>query len=443
VVIPVIDIAIILCLFLLIPKLVEKHLSNLGFRRELRLIIVLGGMLWITFACTHQLVYPILGIADGDAKTFEKFWYGSTVDIIESGNYGLLFRKLITPGRWFYVTSQSLFYYLTGGTVISILGFNSFMAFWGSLTLTRAIYRLCPDSSSTGTVLPLLLIFTPSVVFWSSANLKEALMYWAICQAFAIVAPMKSGKQMRGKFILFLFGGLIGCLLRPHLMIFWIVSVLLIKMFDPKFWKYGVVILLITPLFIGQVKKKINMESFYQNFVSAEQKMNSLISRNKGSTFDYDSSGPIIGLSGVKNTLFRPMLWRVKNLRSLMAAVEIWTISIGIIFLWMRMTNAEWKCIVRNPSIWVALLVLVPFFVFFTYFPNEGLLARQRVQVFPALLVLLATPILLRQRAGRFEPLRRPSTISRSYGAGEGLENGFIFNVSHRGTEITERDGRC
>ncbi len=400
-VIPVIDIAIILCLFLLIPKMVEKHVSNLGFRRELRLIIVLGGMLWITFACAHELIYPILGIADGDAKTFERFWYGSTVDIIESGNYGLLFRKLISPGRWFYVTSQSLFYYLTGGTVISILGFNSFMAFWGSLTLTRTIYRLCPDSSSTGTVLPLLLIFTPSVVFWSSANLKEALMYWAICQVFALVGPMKAVKQMRGKLTLFLLGALIGCLLRPHVMFFWIVSVFLIKMLDPKFWKYGFALLLISPLFIGQVGERINFKSFDQNFMSAKQKMDLFISRNKRSTFDYGSDGPKIGLSGAKNTLFRPILWRVKNLRSLMTAVEIWTISLGIIFLWMRMSNAEWKRILRNPSIWVALLVCIPFFVFFTYFPNEGLIARQRVQVFPALLVLFATPILQRRELNR------------------------------------------
>jgi len=184
-------------------------------------------------------------------------------------------------------------------------------------------------------------------------------------------------------------------------MFFWMASVFLIRMFQRKFWQYGFVLLLMTLLFIGLVGKRINFKSFEQNFVSADQKMNLLISRNKRSTFDYGSNGPIIGLSGAKNTLFRPILWRVKNLRSLMTAVEIWTISIGIIFLWMRMSNAEWKRILRNPSIWVALLVCMPFFVFFTYFPNEGLLARQRIQLYPALLVLLATPILLRQSAGR------------------------------------------
>jgi len=397
-----VDIAIISCLILLIPKLVEKHLANLAFRRELRMAIMLGGVSWIIFSCTHGLIYPFLGITDADAKTFEVFWYGSIVDIIESGNYGLLFQKLMTPGRCFYVTSQSLFYYLTGGTAISILGFNSFMAFWGSLTLTRTIYRLCPDSSPTGTVLPLLLIFTPSIVFWSSANLKEALMYWAICQAFAFIVPDKLAKRMGGNVILFVIGTFIGLLLRPHIMLFWVGSIVLIKMFESGFWKYGIVLLLFSPLAFEIADDKLDLKSITANINAAQQNMMAIIERGEkrsftNSTFGYSPSGPTPVLSGAINTLFRPILWRVKNLRSALSALEIWMLSTSIIFLWFRMTNNEWRSVFLNPGVRVALLVLIPFFFFFTYFPNEGLIARQRVQVFPALLVLLATPILVRR----------------------------------------------
>ena len=65
------------------------------------------------------------------------------------------------------------------------------------------------------------------------------------------------------------------------------------------------------------------------------------------------------------------------------------------------MTNVEWRRIFRNPSVWVACLVCIPFFAFFTYTVNEGLIARQRVQLVPALLVLLATPILQRRKLNR------------------------------------------
>ena len=160
-----------------------------------------------------------------------------------------------------------------------------------------------------------------------------------------------------------------------------------------------------SPLFFGQVGKFIDFDSFEKNFQRAEQKMEHLQFRATISThplpirttFDYGKGGPVPILSGAKNTLFRPFFWRITNLRSAFSAIEIWVISLGIIFFWMRMTDTEWRWILRNPLIWVALLVLIPFFVFITYLPNEGMIARQRTQVFPALLVLFAVPILVRK----------------------------------------------
>ena len=402
---PIADVTVICCLILLIPKLVEKYLANLGFRRELRLIIVFGGMLWITFACTHGIFYPLLGIEDADATTFANFWYNDISNAAESHDYGLLIGKLTTPGRWFYVTYQCLFYYYTGGTVTSILAVNSFMAFWGGLVLTRTIYRLCPGSSSTKTVFPLVIVFVPSVVFWSSANLKEAIIYWAICQAFAFIVALKLVKWRVGSLIFFVFAASIGILIRPHIMAFWCAAIILIKMFEPGFWKYAVVLVLLSPLAVGLSNGRLDFRSIGPNLKTLELNKRAIITRGEfrsvaNSTFDYGEVGPIPILSGIKNTLFRPILWQVRSLRSLLAALEIWTVSLGILFLWIRMTNTEWKRILRNPAIWVALLVCIPFFAFFVYFPNEGLIARQRVQLFPALLVLFVTPILMRQSAG-------------------------------------------
>ena len=401
----IVDAGVIACLILLVPQLVKRHLESFEFGRELRIAIVLGGVLWITFSCMHELIYPSLGIGDRDAKTLEVLWYGSTVDTIEAGNYWLIVQRLLTPGRGFYATSQGLFYYFTGGTVVSVLALNAFMAFWGSLTLTRSIYCLSYCSSPTGTILPLFLIFAPSVVFWSSANLKEALMYWSICQVFAFIVPNKLMKQVGWSFMLFGCGVFIGLLLRPHIIIFWLVAVVLIKAFQPGLLKLVIVLLLILPIGIGLANKQLNLRSFENNIKFAEKNMRQIIARSakysfRNSTFDYGPNGPIPMLDGAINTAFRPILWRVGNMRSALSAAEIWAISLGILFLWFRATNSEWSDLIRNPLIRVATLVLIVFFWFLTYYPNEGLIARQRVQVFPALLVLFAVPILQR-RANR------------------------------------------
>jgi len=282
---------------------------------------------------------------------------------------------------------------------------NAFMAFWGGLALTRLIYSSLPFPPTRNSVFPIFLIFVPSVVFWSLNNLKEGLVYWSICHVFAGVIPSKSSNQSRRNFLLFIIGACLGSALRPHIIFFWVVSVVFVKAFQRRFWKWGIILLFVSPLFFGQVGKFIDFDSFEANFQRAEQKMKHLQFRATISThplpirttFDYGKGGPIPILSGAKSTLFRPILWRVTDLRTTVSAIEIWTMSLGIIFLWMRMTNTEWRWILRNPSIWVALLVLIPFFIFITYLPNEGMIARQRVQVFPALLVLFAAPILARK----------------------------------------------
>ena len=397
------DIIVVSILIVLVPKLVERHLACFEFAKGLRITIMLGGVLWIIFSCTHELIYPFIGVTDADANTYEKFWYESTVDIIESGNYGLLIGKMMLKGRWFYILPQYMFYYFTDGTVISVLSINAFMAFWGSLALVRTIYRLAPGFSSARVLLPIFVIFAPSVVFWSSTNLKEALMYWSICQVFAFIVPAKMVKRRIDGFILFIFGAFIGLLLRPHIAIFWLASVLVIKCFDSGFGKFGIILLLLFPLAFVMTSQhgRFDVSSIEANLHQLKGNMRGIISRGEkiswtSSTFDYGPSGPVPIFSGTINISFRPFLWRARNFRSVLATLEIWSISLGILFFWLRMTSREWKSIFLNPGIQAAVLVLILFFFLFAYFPNEGLIARQRVQVFPALLFLLATPIIMR-----------------------------------------------
>jgi len=228
-------------------------------------------------------------------------------------------------------------------------------------------------------------------------------MYWSICHVYAFVMPSKSPKQNRWSFVLFIICAFVGAGIRGHIMFFWVFGVLIVKMWQKSFWKWGVVLLFIMPLFLGQVRQKIRLDSFRSNVEFAERYMANYIRRDKPSTFDYGEREPILVLDGAVNTLFRPFPWHFPNLRSVLSSIETWTISLSIIVLWMRMTKGEWRRIFRNPSVWVAFFVCIPFFAFFTYTVNEGLIVRQRVQLYPALLVLLATPILQRQRAGSRE----------------------------------------
>ena len=397
------DVAIIFLLLLLIPKLVESYLSEFRFSRPLRMVLIIGGMLWVVVSTGSEGLYQVLGLVKGsDGSKYTSLAYSSVLPELQMHNYKQVFSGLFSVDIKFYVTCQAILYYFTGGTAISLTAINCFLAFWGGLVLSRIVYSLPSLPRSENRVLPILLIFVPSVVFWSCSSLKEALMYWSICLVYALVMPSESPKQDRWSFVLFIIGAFVGAGIRGHIIVFWVFSVLIVKMWQKNFWKWGVVLLFTLPLFLGQVRHKIHLDSFRSNIEFGERYMGNYIRRDKPSTFDYGEREPIPVLDGAVNTLFRPVPWRFPNLRSVLSSIEIWTISLSILFLWMRMTSGEWRRIFRNPSVWVACLVCIPFFAFFTYTVNEGLIARQRIQLYPALLVLFATPILQRraQRAG-------------------------------------------
>jgi len=175
-------------------------------------------------------------------------------------------------------------------------------------------------------------------------------------------------------------------------------------MFQRRYWRYLVVMLLMFLLISPKVFQVVKELSLMKVIEIGELKIEQFNIRkhlssqghywaNIRTTFDYGEGGPIPILHGGINTLFRPFFWRAENVRDWLCSLEIWFISLGMFFSWARMGRTEWRLILRNRATLVAVLVCIPFFFFFTYMVNEGILARQRVQVFPALLVLFAMPL--------------------------------------------------
>ena len=397
-----IDVFIMAVLILIIPKLVEKCLAGYSFSRMLRVTIIIGGVLWIIYSVNNELIGHSLGVRADDWEGIARVSMSNANSIsevvaaaVESGDYG----------RMPYIVYQSIFY-LFGATTAGVLAINAFLAFWGGLALTRLVYAYGPSYSSRKDLLPLVLIFMPSVVFWCSTNLKEGLMYWSICQVFAFLMPESSRRQVLYNLFMFMFGAIIGFYVRSHIITPWIACVVLVKMTQPRWFMFifGCFLLYLVAVnyeIVDYREITSRIPSIKQTIHDGEQYMRSFILRGKGSTFDYGNRKAIFVFDGFINCLSRPVFWKPINLRAVLSSIEIWTLSLSLIYLWIRMHVSEWKGIVRNPIIWVAFLVCIPFFLFFTYTVNEGLIVRQRVQVFPALLVMLATPILQRSRKGQ------------------------------------------
>jgi len=238
------DVAIISLLLLLIPKLVETYLAAYGFDRYLRMLIIIGGILWISASISSEMIYQVLGLVRGtDGNKYASLAYSSVLPALETQKYGQVLNTLLSTDIQFFVAYQAIIYYLTGGTVITLIATNCFLTFWGGLVLTRLVYSLIPPPHSGNRILPIILIFFPSVVFWSCSSLKEALMYWSICHVYAFVMPSKSFRENCWSFFLFIVACFVGAGIRGHLIFFWVVSVLVVKVFQRGFWKWGLILL--------------------------------------------------------------------------------------------------------------------------------------------------------------------------------------------------------
>jgi hypothetical protein len=91
------------------------------------------------------------------------------------------------------------------------------------------------------------------------------------------------------------------------------------------------------------------------------------------------------------NVVFRPLPWQATNVQSLVASAEGLFLIILVATSLGRIFNAVRESL-RTPYLIFCATYVVLFVYGFSSFANFGILVRQRVQVLPFLLVMLAMP---------------------------------------------------
>ena len=112
---------------------------------------------------------------------------------------------------------------------------------------------------------------------------------------------------------------------------------------------------------------------------------------------------PVRAPVAVVTVLFRPFVFEAHNLQSLLAAIE----GTALLILCLLRFGGAGRAIGslrRQPYVVFCLVFTVLFIVAYSSFANFGLLARQRVQLYPLFLVLISIPPVAnarRRRCGR------------------------------------------
>ena len=340
------------------------------------------------------------GVYDGvaDASTYD-VTARMLAPLYRRGDFSTDVGPLVGTG--FMKVLTGLVYALVGATRLGGFIIFSWMGFWGLYLFYRAFCLACPEGDRWRYAR--LVFLLPSLLFWPSSIGKEAWMTLAL--GLAAYGAARILVRARGGFAALAFGVLASVGVRPHVGVILVVSLLpayLLRrppaggsMLAPVAKLAGILVLGLTlAVVVGQatqlfgVKDQFNSEAVTQVLQRARKQTS-----EGGSVFVSKTTdlSPSAFPGALVSVLFRPFPWEARNPLSLVASLE-GTVLLALFFASRGRVVGALRSVLHTPYVVLCLCYSVLFVYGFSAFANFGVLTRQRVQVFPFLLVLLALP---------------------------------------------------
>jgi hypothetical protein len=390
-------------------------LAREGVRRgDRRLPWLLIGALVLKIVAAFGMHYVAFKVYGGvaDARAYN----ASAVRVAERFSAG----DFSIPDRLKPVDGTSFIELLTGG-IYAVIGPNmvaafliyALMSYLGLFFFYRAFSIAVPRGSPF--FYAALIFFLPSLVFWPSTIGKDAWMVMSLGVAVYGAARALTGRLGRG-LMLACLGLAMAAVVRPHvagmIAVALTVACMLKAMQGGRGHRGRVVVVALFGLLAAIGGLRFTTARFATAGVIAKgsqlytfQGASAAISEVSRRTSDGRSQfkapsileSPANTPLAVVTVLFRPLLNEAHNVQAQMAALE-GTFLMLFTLMFIRRLGRALRTARRHPYVALALVYVAVFIVGFSSFSNFGLLARERVQLFPFYLVPFA--ISLKEKPG-------------------------------------------
>jgi hypothetical protein len=373
------------------------------------IVKLLGGVLryWVTFS-----VYGA-----GDATGYHREGV-RIAQLFWSGDFDPGLRSM--SGTDFISFTTGVFYTVIGPSKLGGFLAYSWLSFVGLFLFYRAFVVAVPEGDRRW--YGLLVFFLPSLVYWTSSTGKEAWMVFTLGIAAIGVARLFTGRVLRGLMLL-AAGTLLGAIVRPHVAGLAAIGAAagLLALRPARSWgrigpvlkwvgvgavgALSVVLIVQTQAFLGS-----NLEGGSASVTTVTGVVNELEQVSTRADSGGSEFTPVIVRSPLQvpsafaTVLFRPWITEANNTQALVAAMESTLFLLLVLVRW-RWIWAALRSMRRQAYVAFAAAYSFLFVIVFASFPNFGLLARERVQVLPLVLVLLCVP-----------PVARPADEGRRAG---------------------------
>lgn len=308
-----------------------------------------------------------------------------------------------------------LFYVITGPSAYAGFFLFTYLCYWGQLLVVRAFKVAVPEGDYRR--LTWMVMFLPSLLFWPSSIGKESLMIACLgVIVYGGALLLCPRPKVRGG-VFFVVGILLVLLIRPHVALMSIgglglaLVVGLIGGFNTSSARtsrsgsdvdggpstrgrmlrlVGLVAVVVLAV-VGSTRLGETLKDSQDGSAGGLEQALTQTARGGSEFHAVAIAGPTQFPAGFVTVLARPLPWEARNLNSMIAAAE-GLVIIGLFAAsWRRVLSLP-RLAAKRPFLVFCATYVVLFVIAFSYISNFGILARQRVQVFPIVLVFLALP---------------------------------------------------
>jgi hypothetical protein len=310
---------------------------------------------------------------------------------------------------------DTIVYAIAGPTELGVFLVFSWISFVGTYLFYRAFRIAYPDGD--GRRYLVLVFFLPSLLYWPSSLGKEGWMVFALGLASYGLARALAGRV--GGYAALVAGVAAMVLVRPHLALIFLPAAIiafLLRRTTPGRRRpigrlVGIGVLVLSSLLVvGKAQSYFGINNLDVQSVTQQLTTTRDQTAIGNSAFNPPNSRSPIGYpEAVVTVLFRPFPFEAHSVTVLISSGEGLVLLMVTIGSWRRLRRLP-SALWRNPYVVFALVYSALFVLAFANFANFGILARERVQMFPMFLVLLAIPAgeagprPRRPKAGRVKP---------------------------------------
>jgi len=355
------------------------------------------------------IIWVIKGFVTLFVMIVYEAYYG--LDAYGYANYAITMQDISTFGSSGTANVRvfnHFFTYIVGDSYYSLKVFNSFIGFLGLIFLYKSYeYIMIKNNLKIDNKFIYIFFLFPSILFWSSILGKDPLnLFFTGMFTYAFIHIIDKFK----------FRYLVMIILSIWLVSYirtWYSIIMVASMFF-YFLKLNsirnfMLFLILLPIFAILVQQLLqaegisSFETLYLKMTETTQKLaygQSAVSTNTITGF---SDYLLYYIPNLFTTLFRPMPWDIRNPFTLMAAVE----NVILLYLAYKYIFKSWKEIYSNKYLKFLILFIFSWSLLYVIISpaNLGGAARFKLQVLPAMIILIGVAIALnRQKFNQSKP---------------------------------------